>query len=268
MGEHMPELPDVAQLKRYLDATSLHQEVERVHVQDKRILDGISAARLHELLRGNRFESTRRHGKWLFVRTATTDTIRLHFGMSGSLKYYKNGSAPAHTRVLVDFTNGCHFAYIATRMLGAVGLTRDEDAFIRGKRLGPDALRIDRDTLKRVISERRGTLKSALMNQKVIAGLGNVYSDEVLFQARLHPRSRTAALNDDHLQQLFDAIRHVLNTAIACHADARNLPDDFFTHYRHEGADCPRPGCSGHVKPIRIAGRRAWYCNTCQREIG
>lgn len=262
----MPELPDVAQFKRYFDATALHRRIEKMAVQDTRILDGVSTRKLHAVLKGDSFVSTYRHGKHLFVHTRKRRIVRLHFGMTGTLKYFKEmASEPSHDRVRVDFSNGWHLAFISQRMLGGIGLIDDIDAFIKEKRLGPDARRVDLETFRTVLAGRRGSLKSALMNQGVVAGLGNVYSDEVLFQARLHPESTPGRIGIDRLRQLFDAMKFVLEIAIERRADARNLPADFLVHYRHENAACPR--CSASIRPIHIAGRRAWCCAGCQERI-
>jgi formamidopyrimidine-DNA glycosylase len=262
----MPELPDVAEFKRYLDATGLHKKIESVEVGDKRILDGVSARGLQRHLKGNEFTSTERYGKHLFVHTRTRTSLRLHFGMTGTLKYFKEaGREPKYVRVLFDFSNGYHLAYIAQRMLGGVGLVDDVCTFITEKKLGPDALRGDFEAFRNAFAGRRGSLKSALMNQAVIAGIGNVYSDEILFHAGLHPESSVNRLDSGQLKAVFEATRFVLQTAIAHRADGRNMPGEFFIHYRREDAECPR--CGRAIRPIKIAGRRAWYCSGCQRKV-
>src|SRR6266853_235892 len=97
----MPELPDVETFKRYLDATSLHQRISGVDVRSAYVLKGVSARELARRLKGRRFESSRRHGKHLFVRANGDLWLRLHFGMTGSLEYFKNDErAPRHARVL------------------------------------------------------------------------------------------------------------------------------------------------------------------------
>src|SRR6059058_3225809 len=103
----MPELPDVETFKRYLDATSLYQRITGVDVQSAYVLKGVSARELARRLNGRRFESSRRHGKHLFVRSDGDFWVRLHFGMTGSLRYFKHEQrTPRHTRVLFVFANG------------------------------------------------------------------------------------------------------------------------------------------------------------------
>src|SRR5205809_7932038 len=147
----MPELPDVETFKRYFDATSLHQRIGHVDVRDSYILKGISARELARGLKGRRFESSRRHGKHLFVRADGDLWLRLHFGMTGSLHYFKHeerapkpasaeASAGRHTRVLFLFANGQRLAFEDQRKFGEVGLVGDVDQFLKNRALGPDAL--------------------------------------------------------------------------------------------------------------------------------
>jgi formamidopyrimidine-DNA glycosylase len=105
--------------------------------------------------------------------------------------------------------------------------------------------------------------KAVLMDQKVIAGIGNVYSDEILFQARVNPKSRVDAMGEDLLRILFDAMRNVLRTAIDHGADPDRLPRDFLIHQRHAGGVCPV--CGGKVRKETIAGRPSYFCPNCQR---
>src|SRR6266508_5127503 len=108
----MPELPDVESFKRYLDATSLHQRITGVDVRSAYVLKGVSARELVRRLKGRRFESSRRHGKHLFVRADGDLWLRLHFGMTGSLQYLKpREQAPKHTRVVFVFGNAHCLAF-------------------------------------------------------------------------------------------------------------------------------------------------------------
>ena len=140
----MPELPDVEMFKRYLDATSLHQRIDDVDVRNAYILKNVTARELARGLKGRRFESTRRHGKHLFVRADRKLWLRLHFGMTGSLEYFKDDrQAPRHTRVLFVFANNHRLAFDDQRQFGQIGLLEDVDEFLKKRALGADALDID-----------------------------------------------------------------------------------------------------------------------------
>src|SRR6059036_505365 len=164
----MPELPDVESFKRYLDATSLHQRIIGVDVRSAYVLKGVSAHELARRLKGRSFESSRRHGKHLFVRADGDLWLRLHFGMTGSLGYFKHeDQAPKHTRVLFVFANAHRLAFDDQRQFGEVGLLKDVDEFLKKRALGADALDLDLEEFKKILRKRCGVVKSILLNQQL-----------------------------------------------------------------------------------------------------
>lgn len=261
----MPELPDVEIFKRYVDSTSLHQNIDAVEVKNGKVLGGVSAGELKRGLEGREFESTRRHGKHLFVGLSSSGWLLLHFGMTGSLKYYKDaGEEPSHVRVLISFSNGFHLAFDDQRLFGRVDLLRNPDSFIEKQELGPDPLYLSFEEFRDLLDGRRGTIKSALMNQHILAGIGNIYSDEILFQSCLHPTTSIGQLDKETLENLFEQTRRVLRTAIDRGANPEELPDSFLLSHRQEREDCPRG--NGKIEMIKAAGRTAYYCPACQPE--
>jgi formamidopyrimidine-DNA glycosylase len=260
----MPELPDVETFKRYLDATSLHQRIAGVDVLSAYVLKGVSALELARRLKGRCFESSRRHGKHLFVREDDDIWLRLHFGMTGSLRYLKGKEkAPPHTRVAFVFEKDYRLAFDDQRKFGEIGLIQDVDKFLKKRALGPDALGVDFKGLQNLLAKHRGAVKSILMNQKLIAGIGNIYADEVLFHARIHPATETARLNDKRQRQLFCAMRHVLQKAIEYQADVNRMPKSWLLPHRGKSGKCPR--CGRKLRSAKIGGRTAWFCPHCQR---
>jgi formamidopyrimidine-DNA glycosylase len=258
----MPELPDVETFKRYLDATSLHQRISGVDVRSAYVLKGVSAGELARRLKGRCFESSRRHGKHLFVRADADLWLRLHFGMTGSLQYFKHEEpAPKHTRVLFVFANAYRLAFEDQRKFGEVGLLKDVDEFLKKRALGPDALDISLPQFKEIFGKHRGAVKTILLNQKLIAGIGNIYADEVLFRARVHPATGVSTLNEKTVAKLFRATRHILETAIAAKADANLMPKSWLLLRRGKGGNCPR--CRRELKSSTIGGRTAWFCAHC-----
>lgn len=259
----MPELPDVEVFRRYLDSTALHKTITEVEVETARILEGVSKAKLQKALTGRQFQVTHRHGKHLLAAFDKDAWLTFHFGMTGFLKYFKQmDQEPEHDRLLISFDNEYHLAYVSQRKLGAVGLTDDVEDFVEEKELGPDALRIDLEGLRQVIKGKRGSIKSFLMNQKHLAGIGNIYSDEILFQSRLHPKAEVNNLARDTVEQLYQAMQDVLRGAIAAQADPERFPKAFLIPHRHPGGTCPR--CRGEVKKISISGRSGYFCPACQ----
>ena len=259
----MPELPDVETFKRYLDATSLHQRISGVDVRDAYVLKGVSPRELARQLKGRRFESSRRHGKHLFVRTDGDLWLRLHFGMTGSLQYLRNGPAPVQTRVLFAFANNRRLAFDDQRKFGEVGLTENVDQFLNKRRLGPDALNISFSQFRDVFRKHRGAVKAILLNQKLIAGIGNIYADEILFRARIHPATQVSALNDKAVMKLFRATHYSLKKAIDAKADADLMPKSWLLPHRGKGGRCPR--CGRQLGSATIGGRTAWFCAHCQK---
>ena len=148
----MPELPDVESFKNYLDSTSLHQKIIGVTVKSKKILDGISAPKLTDLLEENSFQNTRRYGKHLLLEVSKDLWVTMHFGLTGSLKYFENAEdINRYTQVMFSFENGRHLAYISRRMLDRVGIAASPDEYIKKHGLGKDALEITEDQFKSVI---------------------------------------------------------------------------------------------------------------------
>jgi formamidopyrimidine-DNA glycosylase len=261
----MPELPDVETFKRYLDTTSLHQRIDDVDVRNAYILKEISARELAHRLKGRRFESSRRHGKHLFVRANEDLWLRLHFGMTGSLQYFKKAEqVPAHTRVLFIFTNNHGLAFDDQRMFGEIGLLKDVDGFLKKREIGADALKISLAQFKEILEKHHGAVKSILLNQKLIAGIGNIYADEILFRARMHPATEISGLNDKSLTKLFRAKHYILQRAIAAKADVDQMPKSWLLPHRGKGGKCPR--CGRQLRSSKIGGRTAWFCPHCQRK--
>jgi formamidopyrimidine-DNA glycosylase len=259
----MPELPDVETFRRYMDATSLHQAIEKVQVKSRKVLGSVSARKLQADLRGHEFGSTRRHGKYLLVHVDDNTWLTIHFGMTGRLKYFRDRQEePAHARLIIRFDNGFHLAYDCQRQLGKVDLAKDAESFIQEKKLGPDALDLNVNAFVERLGRARGSIKAALMNQKIVAGIGNVYSDEILFQAGVHPKMQVGDVGEDALKRLFRVMKRVLRTTIDRQADPERLPDSYLIPHRGRDNSCPH--CGNDLERIKISGRTAYYCPKCQ----
>ena len=260
----MPELPEVETYGRYLARHALKQRIARVHVHDERILGEIRAETFARRLRGRSFAAVRRHGKHLFADAGGT-WLHLHFGMSGDLAYYPDGPAPRFARVVFDFDNGAHLAFEDMRLFGLADLVDDPDAFIRDRGLGPDPL--DRSFTPRrfaaLLEGRRGAIKSLLMTQEIIAGLGNLYVDETLYQTSIHPRLPVDRLTQKEIRSIHSTIRRVLRETIKRHAREAELPHAYLIHHREEGERCPR--CGGTILRTVVFGRTTYFCGRHQR---
>jgi formamidopyrimidine-DNA glycosylase len=265
----MPELPDVELYKRRLDAHALHRKITRVVVSDARILGDLARKDFVARLTGNRLKGSRRHGKHLLVQLDRHGWLTMHFGMTGDLRYLEPPEPdPPYDRVRLDFEGGS-LAYVNRRMLGRVGLADDAAAFVAAEGLGPDALdpTFDLAALSAALDGRRD-VKAMLMDQSLVAGIGNLYADEILFQARLHPKTPGRTVGKAKRKALFGKIREVLETAIDGGAGAEQflerLPKGYLLPQRHEGGVCPR--CRKKLATLKAAGRTTYYCRRCQPE--
>ena len=260
----MPELPEVESRLQYLKRTALGQVVERVEVTEDRILKCCGAASFKRGLRGRRLEDAYRRGKYLIIGLDNGRSLILHFTMGGDLKYYRNPSErPRFTRLEFFLTNGYRLAFTCPRNICRVMLV-DSLSEIAGLRaMGPEPL--DNDftitRLREVISSRRSRqIKSLLMDQNSIAGIGNIYADEILFQAGIRPDRRASSLSPPEARKLHKAIRKVLGAAITTGGD-EELPEHFLISREMRGEGCPG---EHPIEKIRIIGRTTRFCPDCQ----
>ncbi|MGB5987527.1 MAG: DNA-formamidopyrimidine glycosylase family protein [Desulfobacterales bacterium] len=264
----MPELPDVEILRQYLAATALHQRIDQVRVgeeKNRQVLEGISPQQLGQAVKGRSFEDTARHGKYCFAELSGGRHLAFHFGMTGWLRYYQRDPDDlSHVRVRFDFSSGYHLAFVNTRLLGSLALVADPRSFIAEKNLGPDALDDLSETyFQELMDNSNAKIKALLTNQQKIAGIGNVYADEILFQARVHPTVPANLLGRGERRRLFKALVQVLQDALQARADPQQMPDGSLLPIRKQGETCPR--CSAALKKIPFQGRSAYLCPTCQK---
>lgn len=260
----MPELPDVEVYRRYVDATSLHRTISDVFLREQ-LVQETSPQTIRTHLRGAELDSTRRHGKHLFIY-AGEGWLQLHFGMTGYLDATSTDQLSDHTELLIDFDDGHRLVYVNERKFGSIMWIDDVDEFIEDRDLGPDPLADGRDQVDQRLHSRSGSIKGALMNQSVIAGLGNVYTDEILFQSGIHPESDTGALGDEDRGRLYDTMMRVIQEAIDRGADVDHLPDTWLLPHREAGSRCPRDGAD--IERIEISGRATYVCRDHQRLLG
>ena len=257
----MPELPEVETFKRYLDKTSLKQTIKNIQVMDKRILN-TGEIDLKHFVKDKRFESSTRHGKYLLVHLKPGYVI-LHFGMSGDLKYYDaREEPPKFSKVIFRFNNGFNLAYISIRMFGKVSVANSIEEFIEHKKLGPDAYKMTLEEFQGAVRRRSAIAKNALLNQSFIAGIGNIYSDEILFRTRIHPRTNINLLSDSKVKELFANIKEVLEVGITNKGDFSTYPSDFLIPHRKKEEICPI--WSSDFARFEISGRHVFFCQSCQ----
>jgi formamidopyrimidine-DNA glycosylase len=259
----MPELPEVETFTRYFAKHALGQRIARVDVRDERILT-LRKETFVRRLKGREFASVRRHGKHFFA-DAGSAWLHLHFGMTGDLAYYRDPSGePRFAKVIFAFEGGGHLAFEDMRLFGLAELLDAPDDFIAAQRLGPDPLdpKFTFPRFAELLEKRRGAIKSLLMSQEIIAGLGNLYVDEILYQTAVHPRRPVDHLSAAEARNVFKTMRRILREAIARHGREAELPARYLYHHREEGERCPT--CRGTIKRAVVFGRTTYFCGKHQ----
>lgn len=262
----MPELPDVELFRRSFEKTALDREIKSISAE-KSMLEGISETDLEKAFAGKKFSSAIRHGKHMFGGTGESGPwMVIHFGMTGFLVYLQTDQQPPkHCRMLATFADGGKLAFDCRRKLGRIRLAADIKNFVRDMDLGPDALdeKLDFEEFERRLAGTRGAVKSALMNQSVISGLGNIYTDEILFHAGIHPRRKLADISKSEMETLYRTMHRVLAAAIEAGAEPERMPANFLIRNRQPQAPCPN--CGSPVEKIAVSGRNGYCCPVCQK---
>ena len=260
----MPELPEVEIYRRRFEECALRRRIERLEVTDDRILHQTSVAALRAGLEGRRFTATRRHGKHLFARADGGSWLYLHFGMTGDL--HCGTDVPRFARLVIRFPRRHLLAFEDMRLFGRVGLVDDPDEFIEDKRLGVDPFdtTFGFEVFEQRLSGRRGSIKALLMNQSVVAGLGNLWVDETLFQAGIDPRAAVERLSLPSRRRIFEAVRRILRTAIERQQKGLAMPRTYLIVHRELDVLCPRCGRDGLRRTV-VAGRTTYFCPAHQK---
>jgi formamidopyrimidine-DNA glycosylase len=229
-------------------------------VHDPGILRNTNAHTLARQLEGHRFGEPRRHGKWLILPT-DGPTLLIHSGMTGHPYYAANrADAERFERMVVSLDRG-ELRYADLRKLRGVWLADDDNLTEAMGPQGPDALGLGLREFRELLGGRRGQLKPTLMDQSVIAGLGNLLTDEICWRAKLNPSRMVCELDADQLKRLQAAMTAVLRTAVR-HGRVPGLPR-WLTGVR-DGPDPSCPRCGARLAHGRIGGRTSLWCPRCQ----
>lgn len=259
----MPELPEVESFRRFFDAHALNQKIVQVQVTDERILENITQPDLKKALMHQKFISTHRHGKFLFCNYSSNKWLVIHFGMTGDFRAISdNDPIEKHDRVIISFDKHRVLTFNDQRLFGLISLTNSIPEFLKERRFGPDALEIKYEDFHTRITKKHKFIKAVLLDQSVIAGVGNLYADEALFQAKIHPKIMSNNLSESQTKLLYDQIQRIFHLAIDFGADYGKFPQDFFIHKREQGGKCPR--CANVLDSIKITQRTTYFCPNCQ----
>ncbi len=274
----MPELPEVETVLRGLAARALRRRITAVEIRHPAVIVG-SVEDFTGTVRGALIRQLKRKGKALAMELAPQSVgpprhLLLRLGMTGQFVVARR-DAPLqpHTHVVLSLDDGAEeLRYRDTRRFGRLRCcTADELEEIFG-RLGPDAQRIDEAQFLGALKNRRGAIKSWLMNQQFLSGLGNIYADEALFLGRVHPLTQAGRLSPEAAHRLYRAVRKVLDHAVALqgtsfrdYIDIDGRPGNFLPRlrvYQRTGEPCRR--CRRPIRRLIVAGRSTHFCPKCQ----
>jgi formamidopyrimidine-DNA glycosylase len=275
----MPELPEVETIKEDLRGLVVGSRIERAEVLDPSLVEHPSTEEFVSRLEGIGIVGTRRRAKHLIVELESGDSLVFQLKIGGQLLLVPPVDEPGTALMLVLYFDGERRLFL-----------RDETGFTRARlldageleerlsSLGPEPLEdgFGADYLPRVIGSRRAQIKPLLLDQKVVSGIGNIYVDEILYDARLHPRRKANTLSEGEWEDLYKAIRSNLaagvehrGTTVRLYRDVLDRPGEHQNYLRvFEKQGRPCPGCEGQVVREKVSGRPSHFCPACQREDG
>jgi len=270
----MPELPEVESVRRLLvegKPSLIGATVNRVEVLRESVIGGrLLAEQFSQDIRGSVFHEIFRHGKYLFFRLLSARGtnnrwMAVHLRMTGRLFLVSDLEARAsYTRLAVYLQDGLALRFDDPRAFGRVWLVTDPAEVIAG--LGPDALTVDEDTFLQRLDHHRRQLKPLLLDQSFVAGIGNIYADESLFRAGIHPLTTVSALSGSQRKSLYRAVYEVMHEAVAC--KGANIDGVFeagcfpVAVYGRTGLPCK--ACGAVLVKLRVAQRGTHLCPKCQ----
>jgi len=285
----MPELPEVETIAKGLHKAIVGKRIKEV----KAIFPGIVRQNFSIFKKSiiqKRIKDVRRRGKYLLIDLSRGKTILAHLGMTGNFLFIRSADSPRkpsgrpwsesrlddkHDHLIFRFFGSeAELRYNDLRKFGKIKVfnTAKERTIPELKKLGPEALEIKFSEFIEIFRRRKGRIKSALLNQQIIAGLGNIYADESLFEAKIHPAQKAELLSENKLRGLHKAIRKILHKAIRAggssienYSDVDGRMGRFQLHhkvYGREGESCKR--CKTKIKRIKINQRSSYFCPRCQ----
>jgi formamidopyrimidine-DNA glycosylase len=278
----MPELPEVEVLRRDLDKEIVGKKIKSVEVTGARSIRRHKTKKeFVDLLEGHKVASVQRRGKYLIIRLDGAEALVVHLGMSGQLLRAKTAreKAPKHTHVVITFTQGGLLRFVDPRTFGEMFVTKYDELEEQVEELGhlgldPLETAMSWELFGRMLAERKARLKNLLMDQKFIAGIGNVYSDEILFNAGLKWDRMSDSLSQQEVRRLYRAISETLQDAVKYrgssladeqYVDLFGRPGEYQQYhqvYDKEGQACQR--CRRPLHRARFSNRSTFYCEACQ----
>jgi formamidopyrimidine-DNA glycosylase len=276
----MPELPEVETIKEDLRELVVGSRIEGAEVLDTALVEQPSPEEFARRLGGVRITGTRRRAKHLIVELEGGDSLVFQLKIGGQLLLVPPVEEPRTSLMLLLYLDGDRRLFLRDQTGFSRARLLDADELeARLSSLGPEPLDegFDVEYLRETLGSRRAQIKPLILDQKVVAGIGNIYADEILCDARLHPRRKANTLSDEEWSALYEAIRKNLaagvehrGTTVRLYRDVLNRPGEHQNYLRvfeKHGSPCPE-GCGGEVVQERVGGRPTHFCPECQRVSG
>ena len=288
----MPELPEVEVVKKSLKKTIYDLKIKNIEIPNKFLRYKINEKLMKKMI-GSKVISVSRRSKYILIKLNNKFTIMVHLGMTGKIiitsadnKKYKTSfyyklidSKPKHDHLILKFSKNILLTYNDVRKFGFIKIIKTGDLYLSShlKKLGPEPLSIRFNSyyFKNNIVKRQVCLKDLLMDQKFIAGLGNIYVNEALFLSKLNPKVRSNKIDLRKIKLLVFNIKKVLKKAIqeggSSIKNFNNIKgkkgkfQQFFNVYGRQGNSCSRSNCIGIIRRIRISNRSTFFCDKCQK---
>lgn len=274
----MPELPEVETVKRLIEPQIVGRHILQGIALHPQVIAHPGADVFCNALRGQRVQGTDRKGKFLLINLESGDDIVVHLRMTGSL-YAAPTDFPLekHTHVILKLEGDRELRFVDMRRFGRLWLLRrdEEDSFSGITKLGPEpfAAEFNGGYLQDALINKKRAIKDCLLDQHIVTGIGNIYGDEILFAAKIHPQRPASSLSAEECQRLSELIPQVLLRAIE---QNRISPEEYlkekgrgyrstpyFKVYGKKGQPCPT--CGEPLCRVIVAGRSSTYCPSCQK---
>lgn len=271
----MPEIAEVEAFKKYTLLHCMNKTIIDVAAQDQRVIQKIGFPSFKKNLIGEKFTQVQRKGKYLIITISSGQKLIMHFGLTGYLVFVHPDHTVRFSCVEFIFKKDESLHWCDIRKFGKLWLVKSADVIKGIKELGPDPLKLSLDAFLEIIHDNeKKNIKSFLMDQKIISGIGNEYSDEILYHAGIDPRHIIKDLSGTSIKKIYHAMQKVLKFAIKLRiknlnlldeqrlfseTDGQQFPSSYLQAHRHTDGKCPK-NPKHDLKKVTIGGRSAYYC--------
>ncbi len=251
----MPELPEVETIRRQLCAAGVEgRSIEKVHIEWPRTVEPLTPAAFRKQVQGCRLGKIDRHGKWLIFRLDGKENLLVHLRMTGGFYLTKGALKKGpHDRAVLQLSGGLNLHFRDPRKFGRWRLAASLDG------LGPDALTVTRKQFFQCLEGQNKVLKALLLDQSFVAGVGNIYADEALFEARLDPRRKSGSLSDTEKLALYKAVTKVIKAGVRNKGTSLGDGQGNYTDLNGDAG--------GHREKVKVYGRSGQPCTVCGQPL-